>query len=92
VAGYFVATTLISPEILESSGRQGRIDRRTRDRPVPTNKSAIERNHDCLKANGWLPQSGTPKILPRAFVAAAAMFATLNSDYLACLNAQDAKR
>jgi hypothetical protein len=57
-----------------------------------TNKSALERNHDCLRANGWLPQSGTPKILPRGFVAAAAMFATLNSDYLACLNAEDAKR
>jgi hypothetical protein len=48
-----------------------------------TNKSALERNYDCLKANGWLPRSGTPKILPRAFVAAAVMFATLNSDYLA---------
>jgi len=35
MAGYFVATTLISPEILESSGRQRRIDRRRRDRAMP---------------------------------------------------------
>jgi hypothetical protein len=32
--GYFTATTSISPEILESSGRQSRIDRRARDRAM----------------------------------------------------------
>ena len=31
-------------------------------------KSAIERVEECLRANGWLPNSGNPKVLDRDFV------------------------
>jgi hypothetical protein len=31
-----------------------------------TNKIARDRHNACLKAHGWLPNSGTPEILPPA--------------------------
>ena len=29
---------------------------------------ALDRMYDCLRANGWLPGSGNPKVLPRDYV------------------------
>ncbi len=31
-------------------------------------KPALDRMHECLQVNGWLPGSGNPKVLPRDFV------------------------
>ncbi len=30
--------------------------------------NALDRVQECLRANGWLPGSGNPKVLPRDFV------------------------